>query len=213
MQIAGIRSVLNGRTTRPDAPSGRAAEPAQTLRDGAATARSAALAPLPPSPVRVAAPAQQVVIAFPTAEEAATASARTPRDAERAYRDTQALAAPRAAPALLEEAAEQAAPARPAARAARADAPGRDETAADGPRPTPTGIPGVVAQGLAALWRFLPGQAGSIGDQRRTGSAKATAARPGERNAAPASEGGWTEALTLFTLIATVCLALWLLVF
>ncbi len=29
----------------------------------------------------------------------------------------------------------------------------------------------------------------------------------------PAEQGGWTEALTLFTLIATVCLAVWLLLF
>jgi hypothetical protein len=211
MQIAGIRSVLNGRTIRPDAPTGRTAEPAQPARDAAATVRSGALVPLPT--LRGAAPARPVLIAFPTAEDAAIPPARTSRDAQRAYRDTQNLAAPRALLAAVEDIAEAAAPSRSVARAARADAPTRDEAAVDGPRPTPTGVPGLAAQGLATLWRLLPGQAGIAVDGRRTSPGKATATGSGRTREMPAEQGGWTEALTLFTLIATVCLAVWLLLF
>ncbi len=211
MQIAGIRSVLNGRTIRPDAPEGRTAEPAQPVRDAAATARSTALVPLPT--LRGAAPARPVLIAFPTAEDAATPPARMSRDAQRAYRDTQNLAAPRTVLTVVEDVAEAAAPSRSVARAARAEAPARDEAAADGPRQSPTGVPGLVAQGLATLWRLLPGQAGVAVDGRRTSPGKATSAGSGRTREMPAEQGGWTEALTLFTLIATVCLAVWLLLF
>lgn len=212
MQIAGIRSVLNGRTTRSDAPAGRAAEPLQPTRDAVAPGRIAAQVPLPASPVRGAAPARPVVIAFPTAENAGTTEARTTREAHRAYRDTQNMAAPRIALALVEDTAQAAAPARAVPRPARTDAATRDEAAADAPRSAPSGIPGVLAQGFAALWRFLPGQADAVADQPRKAPGKAaTAARPaGEM---PADQGGWTEALTLFTLVATACLAIWLLLF
>lgn len=209
MQIAGIRSVLSGRTIRPDALAERTAEPVQGARDAAAGGRTTA--PLPPSPVRGAAVARPLVIAFPGAEEAATQPGRATREAQRAYGDMQNAAAPRPAPAIVEDAAEAAVPARAVARAARADAPARDEAAADGPRPAPTGIAGALAQGLATLWRLLPGQAGIAADERRKAPGKPTAAGPGRARDLPAEQGGWTEALTLFTLLATVGLALWLL--
>ena len=214
MQIAGIRSVLNGRTTRADAPAGRTPEPAQPVRDAAVQARASALVPLPPSPVRSAAVARPYVIAFPTPEDPTAATARTRRDAPRAFRDTQNAAAPRAALAAVEDAADEtAAPARSVTRAARADAPARDEAVPDGPRPMPTGVPGLIAQGLATLWRLLPRQAGNSADERRNAPGKATAAGAGRAREMPAEQGGWTEALTLFTLVATVCLAIWLLLF
>lgn len=218
MQIAGIRSVLSGRTIRPDVTAGRAAEPAPSARETAAAARSAAIVPLPASPVRGTA-TRPLVIAFPTANDAAAATRPAP-EAQRAYRDMQNTAAPRAALALVEDAAE-AAPARAAPRAARGGPPVADEAAADAPRPGPSTmappLPGAVAHGLAALWRLaagqaLPSQAGLAGEDRRRATGRATAART-DRLAEPAGEGGWTEALTLFTLVATVCLALWLLVF
>lgn len=214
MQIAGIRSVLNGRTTRPDA-TGRAAEPAQPVREASGPGRNAALVPLPPSSSSSPAGAvaiRPVVIAFPASEEQKAAATRPAHEAQRAYRDMQ-TAAPRAALALVEEAADVAeAPAR-TARAARAVAAARDEAPPEAPRPAQAGVPGIVAQGLAALLRLVPGQAGAFGEERRKEPATAAAARPGERPDTGAGEGGWTEALTLFTLVATVCLALWLLVF
>lgn len=212
MQIAGIRSVLNGRTIRSDSTGGRAAEPLQPTRDAITPARIAAQAPLPASPVRGTAPARPVVIAFPTAENAGTAEARTTREAHRAYRDTQNMAAPRIALNVVEDATQAVAPARAVPRPARADAPTRDEAATDAPRPASNGIPGVLAQGLAALWRFLPGQVNAAADQPRKAPGKATTAarQAGEM---PADQGGWTEALTLFTLVATACLAIWLLLF
>ncbi len=214
MQIAGIRSVLNGRTTRADATAGRTSEPAQPGRDAVAPARTSALAPLPPSPVRGAAVARPVVIAFPTAEDTTAVNARTTRDAQRAYRDTQNASAPRAVLTIVEDAAAEAnAPARSVTRAARADAPARDEAVPDGPRPTPTGVPGLIAHGLATLWRLLPGQASISADERRKTPGKASAAGAGRAREMPAEQGGWTEALTLFTLVATVCLAVWLLLF
>ncbi|HHZ08756.1 MAG TPA: hypothetical protein GX405_08270 [Rhizobiales bacterium] len=212
MQIAGIRSVPDGRTTRSDAPGARAAELLQPTRDAVAPGRIAAQAPLPASPVRGAAPARPVVIAFPTAENAGAAEAQTTREAHRAYRDTQNMAAPRIAVAPLEDTAQATAPARAAPRPARTEAPTRDEAAADAPRQMPGSFTGVLAQGLAALWRFLPGRTDAVGDRQRTarGNAAAAARRAGE---VPADQGGWTEALTLFTLVATVCLAIWLLLF
>jgi hypothetical protein len=214
MQIAGIRSVLNGRTIRPDVTAGRAAEPAPSARETAAATRSTAIVPLPASPVR-GLTTQPVVIAFPTANDAAAAT-RPAHEAQRAYRDMQNTAAPRAALALVEDVAVEAAPARIAARTARVGAPARDEIAADvsrtGPAALPAGVPGAVVQGLAMLWRLLPGQAGIAGEDRRGTTGKSMATRT-DRLADTADQGGWTEALTLFTLVATVCLALWLLVF
>ncbi|CAG1008745.1 MAG: hypothetical protein F9K19_13720 [Rhizobiaceae bacterium] len=212
MQIAGIRSVLNGRTTRSDVPGGRAAEPTQPARETAAPGRISALAPLPPSPVRDSALARPVVIAFPGAEDRTTVDARMTRDAHRAYRDVQNTAAPRAALTLAEDAAEVATPVRSVARPARTEAPAREESSSDASRPTQTGVPGSVSQGLATLWRLLSGQADVVADRQRKAPRKAAAAVH-QAGVLPADEGGWTEALTLFTLVATVCLAIWLLLF
>jgi hypothetical protein len=219
MQIAGIRSVLNGRTIRPDVTAGREAEAAPPARDAAAPARSAAIVPLPASPAR-AGTTRPLAVAFPTANDAAAATRPIP-DAQRAYRDMQNTAAPRAVLALVDDVAAEAAPARAAARTARGGPPAADEAAADAPRPGPSAmpptLPGAVAHGLAALWRLAAGQVlssqgGLAGEDRRRATGKATAAAA-DKVRETAGEGGWTEALTLFTLVATVCLALWLLVF
>lgn len=211
MQIAGIRSAPEGRTIRPDATAGKTAD-AAPARDAATAAGRAAIAPLPPSPVRTRS-LRPVVVAFPAGDSQNAVPPQPANDAQRAYRDMQA-AAPRPALALVEDiATETAAPAR-AVRTARAGAPARDETFPDAPRPPQAGLPSIVAQGVAhslsALLRVVAGQSVVADKTRSRKPAKATAARPADAENA-VEQGGWMEAITFFTLVATVALALWLL--
>lgn len=193
------------RSIRAEAIASRSA--ARTQNTPAPVARPGALVELPPTTggaperPRVIVPVVPSPIARPAEQEAT----RTVFRAYQATRDTILSLQPLPQAAEPEVVPPPQEPARAVAREQTERPAARDE--GNDQRPSAHALAGMVVAGAGALSKPLVAPLADAPASKRA----STRGKAGPGPEQPAREGGWTEAVTLLTIVAMVCLGVWML--